>query len=610
MSNTTASPIRKMFAILRVGKIPDWATLRRVSNHNTRTVVSENVQDNRPPPRELLEEGSDDFVASARERMIELGIDPASAKDKIVAVEAVVSASKAWFAQASEQQKAAWRAASLKWARGLFGRGLLTAKEHLDEETPHIHFVAVPVFQKRRLRRGRKPKHEAARKLREQEDSAAPLVWTLSYHDILGGKADRLSKEQDAYQAFVADLGLERGERQREPTAIELGDELTLEVERYSRGQDADGRSRPRRSVPPAEYRAIIKRLQAEVAHLREEVATARIEADRDRRAALAARHDAEAMRTVIAQNAERSALLRDAAQLDRIAAAEALAKAGAERQALADRQQLHEAQLALLARAADDAAGLDLQSTGDGLSMRQDDMSSAERSAYRHPWTGAVLAIGRRLAEALELTRRHAARLLQRERAVETREAAIEARHAARQAEHEAAVTAIRQREAVLKTGEAEAARRLADADARLNAATKAASNAEATLLNQHAWEKAVGIIVKNPDLIIGADDDTIKIDPARAAEMPGWFAKTVNAPAPAWARTVIDLQRKLMAATARADQRERQAEHSANHLEALVQGVGPLLAPAQKAAATEAKRAVRNLGPTRQRERDGRGM
>jgi len=133
MSNTTASPIRKMFAILRVGKIPDWATLRRVSNHNTRTVVSENVQDNRPPPRELLEEGSDDFVASARERMIELGIDPASAKDKIVAVEAVVSASKAWFAQASEQQKAAWRAASLKWARGLFGRGLLTAKEHLDD---------------------------------------------------------------------------------------------------------------------------------------------------------------------------------------------------------------------------------------------------------------------------------------------------------------------------------------------------------------------------------------------------------------------------------------------------------------------------------------------
>ena len=147
MPNTTTSPIRKMFAVMRIGKISDWATLRRVSNHNTRAVVSENVQDNMPAPRELLEDGSDDFIASTRERMIELGIDPASAKDKIVAVEAVVSASKAWFAQATEQQQAAWRAASLKWARGLFGRGLITAKLHEDEETPHIHFVAIPVVE-------------------------------------------------------------------------------------------------------------------------------------------------------------------------------------------------------------------------------------------------------------------------------------------------------------------------------------------------------------------------------------------------------------------------------------------------------------------------------
>ena len=47
------------------------------------------------------------FVATAHARMAELGIDPASAKGKIIAVEAVVSASRGWFAQASAADRIA-----------------------------------------------------------------------------------------------------------------------------------------------------------------------------------------------------------------------------------------------------------------------------------------------------------------------------------------------------------------------------------------------------------------------------------------------------------------------------------------------------------------------
>lgn len=254
----------KLFAIMRVGKIENMTVLRHVSNHNTRVVSSENVDSNGPPIVELLELGSDDFVASARQLMAELDIDPATAKSKNVAVEAVVSASRDWFQQATPEAIDEWKAASVGWAKKLFGRGLISAKLHEDEEVPHIHFVAVPVVQKRRLRRGPKPKDPEARRQRELEDAEAPLIWTLSYHDVLGGKSDRLSVEQDNYYACVAHLGLRRGIKNPEVTNIELGDELTIAVTAYARGENSEGAQLPRRNIPPKEYRALLKRALAE----------------------------------------------------------------------------------------------------------------------------------------------------------------------------------------------------------------------------------------------------------------------------------------------------------------------------------------------------------
>lgn len=266
----TNAPPRKNYAILRFAKIRSWATLALVDAHNNRKgELPENVLADAPAPVELLgADGSDDFVASAARRLNEVGLSQADADKKILAIEAVVSASKAWFENALQSDKDEWVRANLAWAQAKFGRGLISAKLHLDEETWHIHFIALPLVEKARKRRGRKPKDPEKLKLREEFNADQPKVWTLSYEDMLGGHNSRLSLEQDVYHAAVAHLCLERGEKNPDVTEIHLGNELYLQLADWQR-QQVDGQQRPRKSITSQEYRKEIKRLLSEADNAR-----------------------------------------------------------------------------------------------------------------------------------------------------------------------------------------------------------------------------------------------------------------------------------------------------------------------------------------------------
>lgn len=354
----TTTP-RKLYAIMRYAKVKSFAALDRVCQHNIRTIAGENIRDDAPPPLELLEEGSDDFVASARDRLRELGIDMQSTNDKVIAVETVTTASKGWFDKASEAEKQEWLRTNVEWAAHKFGKGLLTAKLHLDEEVWHIHFVAIPVVEKRALPRGKKPTDPVKLADYERRKAEAPMKWTLSYHDILGGKNQRLSEEQDAYHAAVKHLGLERGEVQRDDIEIEIGDELTISALDLSRGHNADGSARPRRSMTPAEGRAAVKRLRAEAEALAQAALHDRQQAATDRLASAAFQAEAERQAQDVAQelrmaasrHEEAEASAREA-QRERERLAEARMIADRQRQQLEeDRQKLAEA----LARAKSD---------------------------------------------------------------------------------------------------------------------------------------------------------------------------------------------------------------------------------------------------------------
>ena len=278
MTDTDAAQ-KKNYAIMRFAKIRSWATLRLVDQHNNRKgEVSENVREGAPEPVERFDEKlGRDFVAGVAAKLDELGIPKQAAEGKILAVEAVTSASRAWFNAATEDEKEEWVDANLDWAKAKFGRGLISAKLHLDEETWHIHFIAVPVVEKAPKRRGRKPKDAERLAARETYNATREKRWTLSYEDVLGGHRERLSKEQDTYHAAVEHLGLKRGEINPEIVEIHLGDELYKQIEEWERGS-------PRKNITPQHYRKEIKRLREETVKDRESAAASREATERDQR--------------------------------------------------------------------------------------------------------------------------------------------------------------------------------------------------------------------------------------------------------------------------------------------------------------------------------------
>lgn len=316
----TTTP-RKLYAIMRYAKIKSFTALDRVCKHNTRVLSGENIRDNAPAPVELLEHGSDDFVASAHALLKELGIARGSLGGKVLAVETVTTASRGWFDKASDEEKQDWLRTNVDWAKEKFGRGLLTAKLHLDEEVWHIHFVALPVSEKLDLPRGAKPKDPVRLADYERRRAEAPMKWTLSYHDLLGGKNERLSREQDSYHAAVAHLGLERGEIQRDDVEIEIGDELTVSALELARGHNADGSPRPRRSMTPAEGRAAVKRLRREAEDARRVADEARQHAETEQAAATVARGEAERQAAEAADHLAQAVLRHDEANALAVAA-------------------------------------------------------------------------------------------------------------------------------------------------------------------------------------------------------------------------------------------------------------------------------------------------
>jgi hypothetical protein len=198
------------FAVLRIAKITSLAGLAGASAHNARTADAglDHATDHAPQMGggvQLLA-GSEDAVAAWRERCERLGIDPAGIrKDGVRAVELVMSASPEWFAAASDEDRAAWRDRSLAWASELVGRdNVLQATLHDDEDTPHLHLLAIPATLKERRKAGR------PRRGRSPATAAPAPSWGLSAADLVGTR-EQLVGHQTAYAAELADLGIRRG---------------------------------------------------------------------------------------------------------------------------------------------------------------------------------------------------------------------------------------------------------------------------------------------------------------------------------------------------------------------------------------------------------------
>lgn len=208
------APHTPALAVLRFAKLRTLGKLAVASQHNNRTADS-GLSHTTPPPEGpgiVLLEGQPDAVAAWHERAAAVGLSKPR-RDAVLAVEMVMSASPSWFAAATPDERAEWTRRSLEYARETFGLGnILQAVRHDDEETPHIHVLAIPLEQKERARAGR------PRKGREGAKRAPVLSWGLNADRILGGP-EKLREHQTAYAVELADLGIRRGRPRRETGA-------------------------------------------------------------------------------------------------------------------------------------------------------------------------------------------------------------------------------------------------------------------------------------------------------------------------------------------------------------------------------------------------------
>lgn len=208
------APDKAPLAVLRFIKHRTMGKLSVASQHNTRTADS-GLSHTTPPldgPGVVWLDGQADALAAWHERAAAVGLGKPR-RDAVLAVEMVISASPSWFAAATPDELADWTRRGLEYARATFGpTNILQAVRHDDEETPHIHVLAIPLEQKERARAGR------PRKGREGAKRAAVASWGLNADRIVG-TPEKLIEHQTAYAAEVADLGIRRGRPKRETKA-------------------------------------------------------------------------------------------------------------------------------------------------------------------------------------------------------------------------------------------------------------------------------------------------------------------------------------------------------------------------------------------------------
>jgi uncharacterized coiled-coil protein SlyX len=115
-------------------------------------------------------------------------------KDAVVAIELMLSASPEWFDGLTTDRAALhqhpkfrqWANNAMKWARQEFGQNIIDVALHMDESSPHMHVLAVPLTKDGRL--------------------CAKEVLARS----------ELTRRQDSYAKAMEELGLSRGDPAKE----------------------------------------------------------------------------------------------------------------------------------------------------------------------------------------------------------------------------------------------------------------------------------------------------------------------------------------------------------------------------------------------------------
>lgn len=146
------------YVVCRAEKLKTAGNVGGSAAHIQRTRPTPNADPDRTGlNRVLVGAAGDDIPALVRARIADYGLK--TRKNSVLAFEVILSASPDYFRPEAPEVSGTWDAARLepwvdasqKWLREKYGSRLISAVLHLDEETPHIHAVVVPVDEKNSL---------------------------------------------------------------------------------------------------------------------------------------------------------------------------------------------------------------------------------------------------------------------------------------------------------------------------------------------------------------------------------------------------------------------------------------------------------------------------
>lgn len=144
------------YAVLRIEKLKTWGDIAALDAHNARKRETPNADPDRlQENRILIGDPEKDIPTAVKEAIGDQNIR----KNAVLAVEMLISASPEYFrpnnpASAGEfenEQLDAWAKSTTEWLKDRYGDRVVKAQMHLDEATPHIHAVMVPLDDRGKL---------------------------------------------------------------------------------------------------------------------------------------------------------------------------------------------------------------------------------------------------------------------------------------------------------------------------------------------------------------------------------------------------------------------------------------------------------------------------
>lgn len=142
------------YSILKIEKINSPLNFKVRERHNFRQIPVPNADINRQYiNKTLVNEGVTDYLQLWKERQYEVNITGGTCnprKGAVYAYEIILG----YTHNAIENEKVEeWAKESIKWLADTFGgeKNVLSAVLHMDEHTPHIHAIVIPIDERKHL---------------------------------------------------------------------------------------------------------------------------------------------------------------------------------------------------------------------------------------------------------------------------------------------------------------------------------------------------------------------------------------------------------------------------------------------------------------------------